>query len=259
MVEADLTLLSQNGPDWNYSPVTYIKITGLMNNNDLLFICENLGAILITLDISGVTSNFPTYTFSTCSALIHVRVPANQALTHGMFWNCKSLTTLQAGDEEFEYGVINLKNYTAASYGAYAFGNCSAITKARIPANIELAQAMFIYCSSLKELQVGEAEFIENLIDLGDYTAGFLGQYIFSTCISIIKVRFPEVAALSVALFSNCKNLTELHFTGGIAPTVEMYTFSQIKTTGVVYYPTSVSGYDIGSLGLLSGWIFVET
>jgi len=265
MVQDNLQLLGQSGPNWDYSPVTKMRIAGAMMSTmwqaDFMFIQNSLGSYLQELDVSGVTSTWPANAFYNCTALTHVRVPANVTLGAFMFNMCGNLTTLQVGDAAYKENVIDLSGYTVGSYGgAGTFERCYAITHVRVPANVALPIQMFMYCMNLTTLQVGEAAFVEGMIDLKDYTAPSYGNNAFLICSSISKVRLPGNVDLSTSMFNGASNLSELHFIGGTtAPINNGNALGNIKSTGTVYYPSGATGYNSSSLGLPSGWLFVVT
>jgi hypothetical protein len=333
LVEADLRQLGQSGPNWDYTPVIYIKVSGIMAEGDFTFIKGGLATILKEVDAADVISGWPYRAFASCTKLQKIRLPLNTFLSQHMFYGCTSLTalklgaapftaaeegvidfagargvglnntfngcsaittvrmptnitmgqnmfdgctrlsTLQTGTAPFEPNVIDLSGYVAnlpeiAAAEWMVFSNCISITKVRISAYRKLQQNMFISCSNLTSLTVGNAVFEEGVIDLSGYSAASYENGVFYGCTAITKVRIPGYIDLPQQMFSNCRNLSELRFVGGTsAPAVntseDVGTFYNVKPTGTVYYPDGAWGYVKGVFGVadttggLYNWTFI--
>lgn len=157
------------------------------------------------IDLSDFTGSFGSNLFSS-SSIRKVRIPTTTDLTGSMFEMCASLKELTTGNSPFETGVIDLSGFEG-TLGKSLFWK-SGIQKVRIPTNAELSETMFTWCTSLKELTVGDNPFEAGVIDFTGFT-GTYGRLLFQRS-GIQKVRIPTNIDISYGMFASCKSLTTL-------------------------------------------------
>jgi len=198
----------QSAGSYDYSVITSLTLSGNLQTADYTFFKSSLTAVS-ALDLSGVTSAFPSDAFRNCTSITQVKLPVNLALSDSMFRGCMDLTTLVAGSGALTANVIDLSSYTVASYGNSAFRECTGITQVKLPADKVLSQNMFGDCTGLTTLGIGSGALTENVIDLSGYTAASYGSQVFRNT-GITQVKLPADKVLSQDMFYQCTGLTTL-------------------------------------------------
>ncbi|WP_138264462.1 leucine-rich repeat protein [[Clostridium] hylemonae] len=122
--------------------------------------CESLATLSVgsnsstpnVIDLTGFTAACGTDAFQDCTSIKEVKLPADVAIGNYMFLGCKSLATLSvAGNINARGGVIDLTGFTAA-YGHDAFVGCTSIKEVKLPADVAIADSMFLGCTNLDVL-----------------------------------------------------------------------------------------------------------
>ena len=222
--------------DYDYANIESLKITGVLNDVDFLFIYRMMPN-LKDLDISEVNiTALPTQAFYNSTnvenlilpnTLVTIRgsmfyksklktvvIPANVTTIGGSaFENCSSLATVT-----FEKGS-QLKTIAGGYYGA--FSDCKTLKAIEIPASVETIEASAFYgCSSLTTVTFEKGSQLKT-IGGGHYSGAFYG------CTALTSIEIPaSVETNEATAFKGCSKLATVTFEKG----------SQLKTIGGGYY-----------------------
>ena len=239
---------------YDYANIESLKITGVLNDVDFLFIYRMMPK-LKNLDIAEVNiTALPTQAFYKSTNVEHlilpktlttigkemfyrsklksVVIPASvETIEAAAFMGCSSLATVT-----FEKGS-QLKTigggYYSSSYSYYygAFADCTALTSIEIPASVETIEAAaFMRCSKLATVTFEKGSQLKTIG--GDYSSYYYG--VFSDCTALKSIEIPaSVETIEAAAFMGCSSLATVTFEKG----------SQLKTIGGGYYSSSYSYY----------------
>jgi len=240
---------------YDYANIESLKITGVLNDVDFLFIYRMMPK-LKNLDIAEVNiTALPTQAFYKSTNVEHlilpktlttigkemfyrsklksVVIPASvETIEAAAFKGCSSLATVT-----FEKGS-QLKTigggYYSSSYSYYygAFLDCTALTSIEIPASVETIEATaFKGCSSLATVTFEKGSQLKT-IGGGYYYHYYYG--VFSDCTALKSIEIPaSVETIEATAFKGCSSLATVTFEKG----------SQLKTIGGGYYSYSSSYY----------------
>ena len=240
---------------YDYANIESLKITGVLNDVDFLFIYRMMPK-LKNLDIAEVNiTALPTQAFYKSTNVEHlilpktlttigkemfyrsklksVVIPASvETIEAAAFMGCSSLATVT-----FEKGS-QLKTigggYYSSSYSYYygAFLDCTALTSIEIPASVETIEATaFKGCSSLATVTFEKGSQLKT-IGGGYYYHYYYG--VFSDCTALKSIEIPaSVETIEATAFKGCSSLATVTFEKG----------SQLKTIGGGYYSYSSSYY----------------
>ena len=233
---------------YDYANIESLKITGVLNDVDFLFIYRMMPK-LKDLDIAEVNiTALPTQAFYKStnvknlilpntlatigeemfynSKLKTVVIPANVTTIGGSaFKNCSSLATVTF-EKESQLKTIG-GGYSGSSYYG-AFSDCTALTTIEIPASVETIEAAaFKGCSSLTTVTFEQGSQLKTIA--GGYSESTFSSYhgAFSDCTALTSIEIPaSVTTIEATAFKGCYKLATVTFEKG----------SQLKTIGGDYY-----------------------
>ena len=225
--------------DYDYANIESLKITGVLNDVDFLFIYRMMPN-LKNLDIAEVNiTALPTQAFYNSKNVEHLILP-NTLITIGeeMFYQsdlrsvviptnvttvgysafkrCSSLTTVTF-EKESQLKTIGGDYY----YGA--FSDCTALTSIEIPASVEtIGNTAFSDCSSLATVTFEKGSRLKTI-----------GNNAYYRCTSLTSIEIPaSVETIEKKAFMHCSKLTTITFEKG----------SLLKTIGGGYYSSYYHG-----------------
>ena len=230
---------------YDYANIESLKITGVLNDVDFLFIYRMMPK-LKNLDIAEVNiTALPTQAFYKSTNVEHlilpktlttigkemfyrsklksVVIPASvETIEAAAFMGCSSLATVT-----FEKGS-QLKTIGGGYYYHYYYGvfsDCTALKSIEIPASVETIEAAaFMGCSSLATVTFEKGSQLKT-IGGGYYYHYYYG--VFSDCTALKSIEIPaSVETIEAAAFMGCSSLATVTFEKG----------SQLKTIGGGYY-----------------------
>lgn len=186
----------------------------------LLAGCSNLRSVTIPDSVVTISSG----AFQSCTALSSVSIPNSVInIYNNAFTNCTSLKEVEIPDSVRHIydgafaGCINLQSIRLSEQlseiSAEVFKGCSSLKEITIPDNVTtIKNNAFRACTKLEKIIVGKS------------VNSIVGQ-----------------DSISCYPFYECKNLSEIYFTGD-APNFEEYSFYGVTATA--YYPRNASGWE---------------
>ena len=229
---------------YDYANIESLKITGVLNDVDFLFIYRMMPN-LKNLDIAEVNiTALPTQAFCESTNVEELILP-NTLITIGekmfyrselksvvisanvttieniAFWDCSKLTTVT-----FEKGsqLKTIGGGYSSSYYHGAFSDCSSLTSIEIPASVETVEAAaFSDCSQLATVTFEKGSQLK-IIGGGYSSSYYYGAFL--GCSSLTSIEIPaSVETIEATAFKRCSKLTTVTFEKG----------SQLKTIGGGY------------------------
>ena len=190
---------------YDYANIESLKITGVLNDVDFLFIYRMMPN-LKNLDIAEVNiTALPIQAFYKSTNVENLILP-NTLITIGeeMFYQSKLKTVVIPAN--------------ATTIGNSAFEQCASLISIDIPANVEtIGTAVFWGCSSLATVT------FENGSQLKTIGGGSSYYGAFSYCTALTSIEIPaSVETIEAAAFKGCSSLATVTFENG----------SQLKTIG---------------------------
>ena len=190
---------------YDYANIESLKITGVLNDVDFLFIYRMMPN-LKNLDIAEVNiTALPIQAFYKSTNVENLILP-NTLITIGeeMFYQSKLKTVVIPAN--------------ATTIGNSAFEQCASLISIDIPANVEtIGTAVFGGCSSLATVTFENGSQLKT-IGGGSYSSGA-----FSDCTALTSIEIPaSVETIEAAAFKGCSSLATVTFEKG----------SQLKTIG---------------------------
>ena len=194
---------------YDYANIESLKITGVLNDVDFLFIYRMMPN-LKNLDIAEVNiTALPIQAFYKSTNVENLILP-NTLITIGeeMFYQSKLKTVVIPAN--------------ATTIGNSAFEQCASLISIDIPANVEtIGTAVFWGCSSLTTVTFEKGS---QLKTIGGGSSSYYGA--FSYCTALTSIEIPaSVETIGASAFKDCSKLA----------TVTFEKESQLKTIGGGY------------------------
>ena len=201
---------------YDYANIESLKITGVLNDVDFLFIYRMMPN-LKNLDIAEVNiTALPIQAFYKSTNVENLILP-NTLITIGeeMFYQSKLKTVVIPAN--------------ATTIGNSAFEQCASLISIDIPANVEtIGTAVFWGCSSLTTVTFEKGS---QLKTIGGGSSSYYGA--FSYCTALTSIEIPaSVETIGASAFKRCSKLATVTFEKG----------SQLKTIGGGYSSSSHFG-----------------
>ena len=223
-----------------------LKLTGLLNGDDIRFIREMAGrdsngnkteGQLQILDLSEASivaggdyyyyksskkyyindNTLTNYVFYQCENLSSIEIPKTVIkIGDYAFYDCKSLTSIDIPND-------------VAEIGDYAFSNCTNLVSIGMPNSvIKIGSSTFSYCKSLTSIDIpNSVTEIES--------ATFLG------CTSLASINLPEsITMIGSRAFEGCSNLTSIDIPNSVTE-IENDAFAYCTSLTSVNIPNSVT------------------
>ena len=190
---------------YDYANIESLKITGVLNDVDFLFIYRMMPN-LKNLDIAEVNiTALPIQAFYKSTNVENLILP-NTLITIGeeMFYQSKLKTVVIPAN--------------ATTIGNSAFEQCASLISIDIPANVEtIGTAVFWGCSSLTTVTFEKGSQLKTIGGGSSYSGAF------SDCTALTSIEIPaSVETIEAAAFKGCSSLATVTFENG----------SQLKTIG---------------------------
>lgn len=228
--------LSELLSGYDLTVIEKLKVSGMMNNDDIDFINSKL-PLLGELDIQDVNMPkmkqglknvyrllLPTSlveigesAFSNCK-IENIVIPASVEIIGNMaFCYCRNLETVRF-EADSKVKVIEGGWYGASGIPTGVFQNCSNLKEINIPASVKTIKGgAFSGCELLKKVTFDKNSNLEELEGVYDYKgSGGCYRGVFADCISLATILIPKnVKRIGFSTFANCSALQSVTFESG--------------------------------------------
>ena len=249
-----------------------LKLTGLLNGDDIRFIREMAGrdsngnkteGQLQILDLSEASivaggdyyyyksskkyyindNTLTNYVFYQCENLSSIEIPKTVIkIGDYAFYDCKSLTSIDIPND-------------VAEIGDYAFSNCTNLVSIGMPNSVtKIGSSTFSYCKSLTSIDIpnGVTE-IESATFLGCTSLAsinlpesitMIGSYAFERCSNLTSIDIPNsVTEIENDAFAYCTSLTSVNIPNSVTK-IESAVFSGCTSLTSINIPNSVTAIE---------------
>lgn len=228
--------LSELLSDYNLTAITKLKISGMMNNDDIDFINSKLSQ-LRELDMQEVDMQKmmqgPKYVTKLLlpeslveigenafndSKIENIVIPGSvKVIRNDAFCYSRNMETVRF-DSYSKIEIIEGGWYGASGIPTGAFRGCSKLKEINIPASVKIIKGgAFSECESLSKVTFDKNSNLEELEGEYDYRgSGGCYRGAFANCTSLAAITIPKkVKKIGFATFANCSALQSITFESG--------------------------------------------
>ncbi len=213
---------------YDYANIESLKITGVLNDVDFLFIYRMM-PYLKNLDIAEVNiTALPTQAFYKSTNVENLILPN---------------TLIMIGEEMFYQS--NLKSVVISAnvitIGNSAFRECKSLTSIDIPASVEIIEeAAFYNCPLLATV------IFENGSNLKTIKGNYYANGSFSKCRALTSIEIPsQVEIIGEEAFQDCTSLEIVTFEkGSILKTIDKSAFSNCTALSSIQIPATIESIE---------------
>ena len=225
--------------------------------NDAFSNCIRLTSVNIP---DGVTT-IEDATFSSCYNLTSITIPNSVTSIGGSaFYNCTGLTSITIPNSVTEigrmafYGCSGLTGELVIPDGVpviniNVFTDCRRLTSIILPDSVtEIHHGAFSNCSGLTSINIPDGVTVIDLAAFQDCTGltsmvipnsvTAIGNQAFKYCTGLTSITIGSgVTSIGDLAFSDCSKLTSITCLAPTSPSIQRYTFINVKRNGTLYVP----------------------
>ena len=225
--------LSRLLSDYELTAITKLKISGMMNSDDIDFINSNL-PLLNELDMQEVDMQkmkqgpknvtkllLPISLVEISENAFHdskiesIVIPASvEFIGNSAFGYCRNMETVRF-ESDSKVEIIEGGWYGASGMPTGVFQDCSKLKEINIPASVKIIKGgAFHGCESLTKVTFDEYSNLEELEGAYDYRgSGGCYRGAFADCTSLTTILIPKnVKKIGFSTFANCSALQSVIF-----------------------------------------------
>ena len=215
---------------YDYANIESLKITGVLNDVDFLFIYHMMPK-LKDLDIAEVNiTTLPKRAFYKSTNVKNIILPN---------------TLITIGEEVFYQSKLEsiLIPAHVTTIDASAFSDCTALTSVEIPASVETIEAAaFRNCSSLLSVTFEKGSLLKTIGGQGllNYDTESYGAFSYCTALTFIEIP-ASVETIEASAFGGCSSLSSIIFEdGALLKTIGGNAFRACKKLIAIEIPANV-------------------